>query len=99
MHNRITTNNEHLKYRRDKGRKHILFQPGDLVRVHLRKERFPLKRHSKLSPRSDGLFKVLAKVNGNAYQIDLPGTYAIVATFNVADLQPYYLTLMSQFQV
>lgn len=40
VHDRITKNNELIKYRRDKGRKHILFQPGDLVWVHLRKERF-----------------------------------------------------------
>ncbi|KAJ0476442.1 hypothetical protein HanRHA438_Chr13g0593041 [Helianthus annuus] len=50
----------------------------------------PSKRRSKLSPRSDGPFKVLAKVNDNAYTIDLPGGTDVSATFNVADLQPYY---------
>ncbi|GJX10751.1 transposon ty3-I gag-pol polyprotein [Tanacetum coccineum] len=43
----------------------------DLVWLHFRKERFPSKRRSKLSPRSDGPFKVIAKVNDNAYAIDL----------------------------
>ncbi|GJV75636.1 transposon ty3-I gag-pol polyprotein [Tanacetum coccineum] len=66
--------NELIKYRRDKGRKHVLFKPGDLVWLHFRKERFPSKRRSKLSPRSEGPFKVLAKVNDNAYTIDLPGS-------------------------
>ncbi|KAJ0836005.1 putative nucleotidyltransferase, Ribonuclease H [Helianthus annuus] len=90
VRDKISKNNELLKYRRDKGRKHILFQPGDLVWVHLRKERFPSKRRSKLSPRSEGPFRILTKVNDNAYKVDLPGTYGVSATFNVADLQPYF---------
>ncbi|MFS7906594.1 putative nucleotidyltransferase, Ribonuclease H [Helianthus anomalus] len=90
IHDKITKNNELLKYRHDKGRKHILFKPGDLVWLHFRKERFPSKRRSKLSPRSDGPFKILAKVNDNAYKIDLPGNSGASATINVADLQPYY---------
>ncbi|GKF61771.1 hypothetical protein Tco_0181825, partial [Tanacetum coccineum] len=57
---------------------------------HFRKERFPSKRRSKLSPRSDGPFKVITKVNDNAYAIDLPGNSYASATINVADLQPYY---------
>ncbi|GJR19856.1 transposon ty3-I gag-pol polyprotein [Tanacetum coccineum] len=63
---------------------------GDLVWLHFQKERFPFTRCSKLSPRSDGPFKVLAKVNDNAYKIDLPGNYGVSATFNVTDLQPYF---------
>nr|GEY71239.1 transposon Ty3-I Gag-Pol polyprotein [Tanacetum cinerariifolium] len=39
IHDKITKNNELLKYKREKGRKHVLFQPGDLVWLHLRKER------------------------------------------------------------
>ncbi|GJW22251.1 RNA-directed DNA polymerase [Tanacetum coccineum] len=90
VHDKITKSNELIKYRRDKGRKHILFQPGDLVWVHFRKDRFPAKRRSKLSPRGEGPFKILTKVNDNAYKVDLPGTPAAAATFNVTDLQPYY---------
>ncbi|GKD27165.1 transposon ty3-I gag-pol polyprotein, partial [Tanacetum coccineum] len=90
VHDKINKSNELIKYRRDKGRKHILFQPGDLVWVHFRKDRFPAKRRSKLSPRSEGPFKILTKVNDNAYKVDLPGTPAAAATFNVTDLQPYY---------
>ncbi|GJV06739.1 putative gag-pol polyprotein [Tanacetum coccineum] len=90
IHDKIAKTNELIKYRRDKGRKHVLFKPGDLVWLHFRKERFPSKRRSKLSPRSEGPFKVLAKVNDNAYTIDLPGSSTASATINVADLQPYY---------
>ncbi|GKE36282.1 transposon ty3-I gag-pol polyprotein [Tanacetum coccineum] len=90
VHDKTTKSNELIKYRRDKGCKHILFQPGDLVWVHFRKDRFPAKRRSKLSPRGEGPFKILTKVNDNAYKVDLPGTPAVAATFNVTDLQPYY---------
>ncbi|GJX74609.1 RNA-directed DNA polymerase [Tanacetum coccineum] len=85
IHDKIAKTNELIKYRRDKGRKHVLFKLGDLVWLHFRKERFPSKRRSKLSPRSDGPFKVIAKVNDNAYAIDLPGNSSASATINVAD--------------
>ncbi|KAI3788378.1 hypothetical protein L2E82_01142 [Cichorium intybus] len=52
--------------------------------------KFPAKRRSKLSPRSDGPFHVLSKVNDNAYKIELPGDSSVSTTFNVADLQPYH---------
>jgi hypothetical protein len=73
----------------NKHRKKVLFEPGDLVRIHLRKERFPDQRKSKLMPRGDGPFRVLAKINDNAYKIDLPPSYGVSNTFNVADLLPY----------
>ena len=38
----------------NKGRKKVVFEPGDWVWLHLRKERFPEKRCSKLLPRGDG---------------------------------------------
>ncbi|GJR60247.1 coiled-coil domain-containing protein SCD2 isoform X1 [Tanacetum coccineum] len=90
IHDKIAKTNELIKYRRDIGRKHVLFKLGDLVWLYFRKERFPSKRRSKLSPRFDGPFKVIAKVNDNAYAIDLPGNSSASATINVADIQPYY---------
>ncbi|RDX84958.1 hypothetical protein CR513_33920, partial [Mucuna pruriens] len=44
-----------------------LFEKGDIVWVHLWKDRFPTLRKSKLLPRGDGPFKVLRKINDNAY--------------------------------
>ena len=61
--------------------------PGDWVWLHLRKERFPQKRRNKLSERGDGPFRVLERINDNAYKIELPEEYGIHATFNVADLK------------
>ncbi|XP_072150055.1 uncharacterized protein [Setaria viridis] len=73
----------------NKGKK-VTFQPGDLVWLHLRKDRFPQHRKTKLSPRGDGPFKVLQKINDNAYKIELPPEYSNVSTtFNVKDFLPF----------
>jgi hypothetical protein len=64
------------------------FAPGDLVWLHLRKERFPDLRMSKLMHRDDGPFKVLKKINENAYKLDLPADFGDSPTFNIADLKP-----------
>uniref|UniRef100_A0A2N9H5G6 Tf2-1-like SH3-like domain-containing protein n=1 Tax=Fagus sylvatica TaxID=28930 RepID=A0A2N9H5G6_FAGSY len=51
----------------------VIFELGDWVWVHMRKERFSARRRSKLHPRGDGLFQVLERINDNAYKLDLPG--------------------------
>jgi hypothetical protein len=50
----------------------MVFNEGDLVWLHLRKDRFPNARKSKLLPRADGPFNVLNRNNNNAYKIDIP---------------------------
>ena len=67
----------------------MMFNVGDLVWLHLCKDRFPNERKSKLLPRADGPFKVLARYNDNAYKIDLPrGKYNVSDIFNLKDLTP-----------
>ena len=73
----------------NKGKREIIFEEGDLVWFHLRKDRFPTQRKSKLSPRGDGPFQVLKRVNNNAYKLDLPPEYGVHDTFNVIDLSPF----------
>ena len=68
----------------------MTFQPGDLVWLHLLKERFPDLRKSKLMARADGPFKVLERINDNAYKLDLPADFGISPTFNIVDLRPYF---------
>ncbi|KAK1684689.1 hypothetical protein QYE76_045537 [Lolium multiflorum] len=76
--------------RMNKKRKEMLFKPGDMVWVHFRKDSFPKLRKSKLLPRGVGPYKVLAKINDNAYSIDLPiDEFGVSNSFNVADLTPY----------
>ncbi|KAH9781057.1 Endonuclease [Citrus sinensis] len=72
----------------NKGRKQAIFHPGDWVWVHMRQERFPAQRCSKLPPRGDGPFQVDARINDNAYKLDLLGEYNVSATFNVSNLSP-----------
>jgi hypothetical protein len=52
--------------------------PNSLVRLLLLQE-----------PRGNDPFRVLVKINDNAYNIDLPPSYGVSNTFNVADLLPY----------
>jgi len=73
----------------NKGKREIIFEEGDLVWLHLRKNRFPTKRKSKLSPRGDGPFQILKRINNNAYKLDLPAEYGVHDTFNVIDLTPF----------
>ena len=76
---------------RNQERKEVLFKPGDMVWVHVLKDIFPLLRQSKLKPCGAGSYKVLAKINDNAYSIDIPIAEFGGASnsFNVADLSPY----------
>jgi hypothetical protein len=87
---RIMKQNLRYKTNRDKHRRQQLFEVGDLVWIHLRKERFPNQPNAKLSPRADGPFKIVQKINDNAYKVELPGSYGVSATFNVSDLSPYF---------
>ncbi|KAJ0899608.1 putative nucleotidyltransferase, Ribonuclease H [Helianthus annuus] len=90
VRSRIEQVNAKVKKRVDQHRRFIQFKPGDLVWLHFRKEWFPMKRRLKLSPRSDGPFKVLERVNDNAYKVGLPGEFSVHGTFNVSDLWSYY---------
>lgn len=75
--------NAKYKFAGDQARRQLTFEPGDLVWLHLRKERFPKLRKSKLMPRAAGLFKVL--------KLDLPTDFRVSPIFNIADLKPYFV--------
>lgn len=86
---RIEKANESYKARANKFKKPREFNVGDLVWLHLRKERFPAKRKNKLMPRSEGPFEVVERVGPNAYKLKLLGDFGVHATFNVGDLAPF----------
>jgi len=73
----------------NKGKREIIFEEGDWVWLHLRKDKFPIHRKSKLNSRGDGPFQILKKINNNTYQLDLPDEYDIHTTFNMMDLIPF----------
>jgi len=39
--------------------------------------------------RVDRPFEILERVNDNAYKVNFPRDYGVLATFNVADFSPY----------
>ena len=73
----------------NRGRKELVLNVGDWIWLHRRKDRFPNKRKSKLSPRGDGTFQVLERINNNAYRLDLLEEYGFSATFNIFYLIPF----------
>jgi hypothetical protein len=65
------------------------FELGDLVWLHWRKERFSDLRKFKSMPRVDGPFKILKKINENAYKLDLHVHFGVSPTFNIVGLKSY----------
>nr|GEY20410.1 transposon Ty3-I Gag-Pol polyprotein [Tanacetum cinerariifolium] len=85
----IIKHNLQYQTRANKHRKQVLSEEGDLVWIHLRHARFSQGRFGKLHPRADGPFRILKKINVNAYKVELPGHYGVSDTFNDADLSLY----------
>jgi len=87
--NQIQVQVEKIAHSKNKDKRVRSFNEGNLVWLHLRKERFPNLRKFKLSPRGDGPFQIIKKINNNAYQLDLPAKYGVHPTFNITDLVPF----------
>ena len=81
--------NESYAKQANKNMKKVVLELGDQVWEHIRKERFPKQRKSKLQPRGDKPFQVLERINDNAYKIDIPSEYGVSFSFNVADFTPF----------
>jgi translation initiation factor IF-1 len=81
--------NEMYRIAASKGRKEVKLEPGDLVWLHLRKEQFPELRKSKLMSHATGPFKIPAKINDNAYKLELPPEFGVSPSFNISELRPY----------
>ena len=89
---RLKIEKKNAKYveQANRRRKYVEFEVGDLVWVHLRKNRFPPGKFGKLKPRVDGPFKIIEKIGENAYKLQLPAEYEISPMFNVKDLRAYH---------
>ena len=89
---RLKIENNNAKYveQANRRRKYVEFEVGELVWVHLRKDRFPPGKFGKLKPRVDGPFKIIEKIGENAYKLQLLDEYEISPMFNVKDLRAYH---------
>jgi hypothetical protein len=77
--------NEKCRIAASKGRKEVKLEPDDLVWMHLRKERFLELRKPKLMSRATGPFKILAKINNNAYKLELSPEFGVSPSFNISE--------------
>ena len=78
----IEKSNASYQGQANKYKKKAVFQLGDIVWIHLRKERRPSKRKNKLMPRADRPFEVPKRVNinDNAYKVNFLKDYGVSAT-------------------
>jgi len=89
INDKIKQNNFNYKLKADVRRKLKTFDIGDLVMVRIRSEWFPPGTVKKLQTSNAGPFKILMKLNDNAYVNDLLENFRINPTFNIEDLLEY----------
>lgn len=63
---------------------------GNPVMAYLRKERFLVGTHNKLSQRWFGPFQILKRLGPNAYLLELPDGMPTTPMFNDVTLFPFY---------
>nr|GEV83728.1 hypothetical protein [Tanacetum cinerariifolium] len=87
---KIEKQNQNYAKQANKHRKLLTFKVGNLLWIHMSKERFPHGQNAKLKQRGDGPFRIVQCMGDNAYKVELPGHYRVSATFNVKDLSPFH---------
>lgn len=85
----LQNNVEKYKERADLKIRDLQFKVGDLMLAHLKKERIPKGKYTKMMMKNIGPCRVVHKFGPNAYEIELSLGVAISPIFNVFDLYPY----------
>lgn len=80
VHDHLNKSTLSYKVAKDKHRRIVEFQVGDLTMIHLRKSRFPMCTYNKLKDRQLGPMTIL----------ELPEDLYINPVFNISDLKPYF---------
>ncbi|GJY32751.1 hypothetical protein Tco_0417220 [Tanacetum coccineum] len=96
---KIEKQNHKYAKQANKHRKAAIFKEGDLVWVHMSKERFPPGRHVKLQQRGDGLFKIVQCMGNNAYKVELPGHHRVTTESLLLLLSRIFLRNMAKMRV
>lgn len=77
----------------DSHRRHIVFNDGDLVWVHLTRDRMPFMLTIKLKSKKTDPIKIVVRINDNVYRVQLPFDITTSDIFNVLfftkNLPPY----------
>ncbi|KAI0491610.1 hypothetical protein KFK09_025870 [Dendrobium nobile] len=90
VHTQLNNANQKYKAAANLHKRQVLFKVGDLIMERLRRERFAPGTYTKLSRRKLGPVPIVAKINDNAYTVELPTGYNTSPTFNVSDIWPYH---------
>lgn len=86
----IEKQNEKYQQCANKHHKVAQFKEEDFVWIKLRKERFSQGLFGNLKPHVDGPFQIVKKINENVFHIKFSRDSNVSATFNMADLTPFY---------
>ena len=86
---KIQESNAHYKFHVDLHCMHLEFNEGDYFMIRIWPKRFLSGTIKKLHTPSASPYKILKKINVNAYVIDLPSNFEISSIFNISDLVAY----------
>ena len=72
VHDHLIQSTDSYKKATDNKRRQVIFSKGDLVMVHLRKNRFPAGTYNKLKDKQIGPFRIIEKYGDNAFKVKFP---------------------------
>lgn len=89
VRDKLIHTSEKYKQAVDLKRRDVQFKVGDMVMIHLKKERLPKEKYTKMLMKKIGPFKVLKRCGTNAYKIDLRSNVGLSPIFNVSNIYAY----------